>query len=71
MVELVWLGSVCTENNAVSQKYRVNNEIVGVSKMFGGGRIQVPADVRKLIGITDGQKLVWKLKEGEIVVVHA
>ena len=53
------------------QKYQVNNAIVGVSKMFGGGRTQVPADVRKLLGVNDGHKLVWKLKEGEIVVVHA
>jgi len=58
-------------NKATPQKYQVNDAIVGVSKMFGGGRTQVPVDVRKLIGVIDGQKLVWKLKGGEVVVVHA
>jgi len=58
-------------NKIITEKYQVNNTIVGVSKMFGAGKTQVPADVRKLLGIIDGQKLVWKVKDGEVVVVHA
>lgn len=58
-------------SKVITGKYRVDNEILGVSKMFGKGRVQVPADVRKILGVTDGQKLVWKSKDGEIVVVHA
>lgn len=58
-------------SKVITGKYRVDNEILGVSKMFGKGRVQVPADVRKILGIIDGQKIVWRLKDGEIVAVHA
>lgn len=53
---------------AIEKKYHVTEEIIAISKVFQKGKVQVPSDVRKMLGIKDGTKLVWKLKEGKIFV---
>jgi len=49
----------------------VTEQIIAISKVFQKGKVQVPSDVRKMLGIKDGTKLVWKLKEGKIFVEAA
>jgi len=49
-------------------KYQQTESTVDVSKVFGRGKTQVPSDVRKLLGLKDGDKIVWKLENGKVVV---
>ena len=39
-----------------------------LSTVFQRGKSQVPLVIRDLLGISDGSKIVWKLKDGEIFV---
>lgn len=55
----------------IEKKYHMTEEIIAISKVFQKGKVQVPSDVRKMLGIKDGRKLVWKLKEGKIFVEAA
>ncbi|AGA89179.1 looped-hinge helix DNA binding domain, AbrB family [Thioflavicoccus mobilis 8321] len=34
-------------------------------KMSAGGRVVVPAEIRKALGIRDGDTVLWELGEGE------
>ena len=36
--------------------------------MFQGGKIQVPSEVRRSLGMKDGDKLLWIMYEGKWVV---
>ena len=49
-------------------KYQETTSIVEVSRVFGRGKTQIPSDIRKILGVKDGTKLVWKLEGGKIVV---
>lgn len=53
---------------SVPSKYQPTESIVDVSKVFGRGKTQIPADVRKMLGLKDGDKIVWKLENGKVVV---
>ena len=52
----------------VPSKYQQTESTVDVSKVFGRGKTQIPADVRRILGLKDGTKIVWKLEGGKIVV---
>jgi len=49
-------------------KYQKTDSTVDVSRVFGRGKTVIPSDVRKLLGLKDGDKIVWKLDNGKIVV---
>jgi AbrB family looped-hinge helix DNA binding protein len=35
------------------------------TKMSAGGRVVVPAEIRKALGLEEGDVVLWELKEGE------
>ena len=51
--------------------YRESRRIIDISKLFQRGKTQVPAEVRKLLNIKDGDKLLWYSEDGKIVVEKA
>jgi len=52
-------------------KYQATESIIDVSKVFDRGKTQIPSDVRKILGLKDGDKIVWKLENGKMTVVLA
>lgn len=38
---------------------------VDVTAVYGGGRTQIPAEIRNQLDIRDGDKVVWYVKRGE------
>jgi len=53
-------------------KYTVTSEcnrmIIAVSKIFQHGKTVVPVEVRRSLGLEDGDRLVWILEDGRWVV---
>jgi len=49
-------------------KYQATESTIDVSKVFDRGKTQIPSDVRRFLGLKDGNKIVWKLESGKIVV---
>ena len=37
----------------------MDNQVIGVSKLFARGRTVVPSEVRKQLKVMDGDRLVW------------
>jgi len=52
-------------------KYQPSNRTLAVSRVYQHGKTQVPSDVRGILGLQDGDKIVWKLENGKIVAEHA
>lgn len=48
-----------------------SREIIDTSTIFQRGKTQVPVEVRKILGIEDGEKIVWILDSGKIVIDSA
>jgi len=47
----------------------VQRKIVQVTRVFGGGKTTIPSDVRKMLGIRDGDTVVWYVNErGEVCI---
>ena len=44
--------------------YEKTRKISAISKMYQGGKTQVPSDVRRSLGLKDGDKLLWILEGG-------
>ncbi len=49
-------------------KYQATESTIDVSKVFDRGKTQIPSDVRKLLVLKDGDKIVWKLENGRVFV---
>ena len=49
-------------------KYQATESTIDVSKVFDRGKTQIPSDVRKLLVLKDGVKIVWKLENGRVFV---
>jgi bifunctional DNA-binding transcriptional regulator/antitoxin component of YhaV-PrlF toxin-antitoxin module len=49
-------------------KYQATERTIDISKVFDRGKTQIPSDVRKIMSLKDGDKIVWKLENGKIVV---
>jgi bifunctional DNA-binding transcriptional regulator/antitoxin component of YhaV-PrlF toxin-antitoxin module len=49
-------------------KYQATERTIDISKVFDRGKTQIPSDVRKIMCLKDGDKLVWKLENGKVVV---
>jgi len=43
------------------------NEIA-ISIVFGGGRVVIPSEIRKMLNIKDGDRVVWIFKRGDIIM---
>lgn len=52
----------------IPSKYQATESTIDVSKVFGRGKTQIPSDVRKILGLKDGSKIVWKLENGKMTV---
>lgn len=52
-------------------KYQPSNRTLAVSRIYQHGKTHVPSDVRNLLGLQDGDKIVWKLENGKVTVEHA
>ena len=52
-------------------KYQATESTIDVSRVFDRGKTQIPADVRRIMGLKDGTKIVWKLENGKITVAVA
>ena len=48
-----------------------SRKIIDTSTIFQRGKTQVPVEVRKFLGIEDGEKIVWILDSGKIVIDSA
>ena len=49
-------------------KYEVGKRTLGLSKVYQQGKTHVPSEVRRLMNVKDGDRLLWKLENGKIVV---
>ena len=54
-------------------KYVVTNQpgIINVSRVFQHGKTQIPSDVRKILEISDGDRIVWYSDGDRIFVKKA
>ena len=43
-------------------------KVIEVSKVFQKGKTQVPEEVREMLKVVDGDKLVWIASDGKIIV---
>jgi len=42
--------------------------VVGISTVYQRGKTQIPATIRKVLKVKDGDKVMWVLKDGEYVL---
>lgn len=52
-------------------RYELTEGVLAVSSIFQGGKAQVPSDVRRKLGLEDGDKIVWVHEAGRIYVESA
>jgi bifunctional DNA-binding transcriptional regulator/antitoxin component of YhaV-PrlF toxin-antitoxin module len=45
--------------------------ILAVSKLFNRGQAYIPVEVREILRVNDGEKVVFILKRGEIILRNA
>ena len=49
----------------------VPQTVVAVRKIYGRGRVQIPVEVRKQLGLKDGDKLIFIQSDGEYFIRKA
>ena len=49
----------------------VPQTVVAVRKVYGHGRVQIPVEVRRRLGLEDGDKLIFIQSEGEYSIRKA
>jgi bifunctional DNA-binding transcriptional regulator/antitoxin component of YhaV-PrlF toxin-antitoxin module len=49
-------------------KYQPSKKMLDISKVYQHGKTHIPCEVRKVLGIKDGARLIWTLDNGKIVV---
>ena len=59
------------ERNSRLKKYLLSTRILAVSTIFQRGKIVVPIEVRRMLGVKDGDKLTWTVEEEKIYVKSA
>lgn len=52
-------------------KYQESTKIFALAKMYQKGKIQVPSEVRRKLSIIDGEKILFLIKDGNIVIEKA
>jgi len=50
---------------------KASKKVLGVTKIFGRGRVQVPKEARRILGLSDGDKILWIQTSGEVIVRRA
>lgn len=51
-----------------SSKYQETRKVQAVSKVYQRGKTHIPSDVRKSLGVKDGDKLLWIVDQGRWIV---
>ena len=59
------------ERNSQLKKYLLTTRILAVSTIFQRGKVVVPVEVRRRLGVKDGEKLTWIVEEEKIYVRSA
>ena len=49
-------------------KYQPEKQFLGSGKVYQHGKIQIPRDVRRKLGLTDGSFIMWYLEDGKILI---
>jgi bifunctional DNA-binding transcriptional regulator/antitoxin component of YhaV-PrlF toxin-antitoxin module len=52
-------------------KYRENRKIHGISKVYQRGKTQIPSEVRRSLGLIDGDKVLWVTEGTKWIVERA
>ena len=55
----------------MSTKYQETKKIHAISKVYQKGKTQVPSEVRRKIGLIDGDKILWIVKDGNWIIERA
>lgn len=53
------------------KKYRsveMRYKEISTSKVFQKGKVVIPSDIRKTLGIHDGDKVIWIFKDGDYIM---
>lgn len=49
-------------------RYEKSHQIIDVSPIYQHGKTHVPKDVREILGVKDGDKIVYWIDEGKIYI---
>lgn len=49
----------------------VSKRIIGVSSLFQRGKTHIPVDVRNILNVEEGDKIVWVLENGKLYIKSA
>ena len=49
---------------------KVEKEIVAIAKVFGRGRIQIPAEVRVRLNLKDGAEVLFIEEDGRVFIAN-
>ena len=49
-------------------KYYVPDELVALSQIYNRGKTHIPYQIRRLLGVKDGDKLRWYMQNQEVIV---
>jgi AbrB family looped-hinge helix DNA binding protein len=52
-------------------KYAIEEKIIALSRVYQRGKTQVPKEVRDILGIEDGDKVLWLFESGKLIVRKA
>jgi bifunctional DNA-binding transcriptional regulator/antitoxin component of YhaV-PrlF toxin-antitoxin module len=52
-------------------KYQEVRKVCALSKVFQRGKTQIPSEVRRSIGLQDGDKLLYILENGKWIIEKA
>jgi AbrB family looped-hinge helix DNA binding protein len=55
----------------MTSKYSETKRLVAMSKVYQHGKTQIPAEVRKALGLKDGDKILWIVESGKWVIERA
>ncbi|MFQ6095696.1 MAG: AbrB/MazE/SpoVT family DNA-binding domain-containing protein [Candidatus Bathyarchaeia archaeon] len=45
--------------------------IIAVRKIYGHGRVQIPVEIRRNLGLSDGDRLIFLQRDGEYFIRKA
>lgn len=52
-------------------KYQPSRKIHAMSTLYQRGKTQVPSEVRRSLGMEDGDKILWIMENGKWIVERA
>ena len=57
--------SLCANDRKEYEPIKLEYSEISISKVFQRGKTTIPSDVRKNLGIKDGDKVIWLFKNGD------